>query len=109
MRLSQLAAHNPDAFADLVARMRKLGVVKLGALVLGPQPLAPRSETETDAETAKRHRMDAAERQHNTMFAASSVRPPLPVAPPDPGGEPRAVVQRRQGAAQAARGKRAHS
>lgn len=113
MRLTQLAVTSPERFAEFVAELRKLGVVKLGALVLGPKPPEVRTEAErqheADPVTLARRAAEAAERRHATMFAASSMRPPLPVSPPDPGAAPRAVVQRREGAARTPRGKHARS
>lgn len=90
LRLSALAADDPVAFDALVTRLRALGVVKLGALVLGPKPndLASRSPREVDPHAAAR-------RHHGVLFASTSIRPPMPEPVAPTNGAPRAVVQRR--------------
>ncbi len=87
MTLTQYAIENPEAFLALVARLRSAGVVKLGALVLGPPQAAPHVTREVDPNAEAR-------RRHNVLFAASRIRPPF--EPSDaPGTEPKMVMQRR--------------
>lgn len=91
--LSALAVEDPKRFAELVARLRALGVTRIGDLELGPLPaehLARHPRTTDRPEPRK-----LAEKVHATMFAASSIRPPLPEVTPNTGDAPRAVVQRR--------------
>lgn len=89
----RLAIDEPEAFERLVLRLRKLGVTRIDGLELGPEPRpgvvpAPREPRETDP-------LKARQKIHDTMFAATSVRPPLPEPEPSTNGVPRAVVQRR--------------
>ena len=66
-------------FALDVKRMRALGVLRWGAIVLGPPPaekvekLSPKEQLEREKELLAREK----ERKHETMFAASSIRPRL--------------------------------
>lgn len=89
MTLTAFAIQAPDAFVDLVKKLRAAGVVKLGALVIGPEPRDAAVHEPVDP-------LAAARRKHDVMFAASSIKPPFvaPVAPD--GGAPRAIVQRRE-------------
>ncbi len=90
MTLTELAIDKPEAFVSLCDKLRRAGVVKLGALVLGPLPREAmptvRDAKDPDAE---------ARRKHEVMFAACRTRPPFEprVVESD---TPRAVVQRRQ-------------
>lgn len=60
-----------------VALMRELGVARWGEIVLGPAPSRePLSRPRTEAEIAERARREA-ERRHETLFAATSVRPKI--------------------------------
>jgi hypothetical protein len=90
VKLTELAVNDPSAFDAFVARMRKLGVLKLGALVLGPEVKEPveRPKKERDPRAA-------AQRKHDVMFAATSIRPHLPEPTTPESVVPRAVVQRR--------------
>lgn len=90
MTLTKLAAEDTDAFLALCDKLRAKGVVKLGALVLGPLPPPDR-----DADRKERDPDAQARRDHEIMFAACRVKPPFEPrsAPSD---LPRAVVQRRE-------------
>lgn len=85
-----------------VALMRKLGVARWGEIYLGPDPnlerpsaVAPRSMETLIQENR--------ERLHRTLFAASSISPPLPKRDTSKDDVPRAVVTRKS--AEAARGR----
>lgn len=90
MTLTSLAITDPEGFLQLVARMRKLGVVKLGALVLGPEP---REHATTEKPKAAPNA--EAFRKHQVMFAASRISPPFVPPVPTDANSPRAIVQRR--------------
>lgn len=98
MTLTQYAIERTDEFVAMVAKLRKAGVVKLGALVLGPEPREVAAHDRADADPDA-----AARRKHDVMFAASSIRPPF-VAPSGRTSVPKAVVQR-QVRDEASRGK----
>jgi hypothetical protein len=86
--LTDYAIDNPKGFLALVKDLRKAGVVKLGALVLGPAPREPsaaKDEADPDA---------VARRKHEVMFAASRIRPPFVAPQRSEAGFPRAIVQR---------------
>lgn len=87
--LGSLAVEDPKAFAALVGRLRELGVRKLDDLELGDPPRAhvPLEREPVSPEEALRRRYDV-------MFAATSMRPPMPKQDPSTNGVPRAVVQR---------------
>lgn len=58
-----------------VALMRELGVARWGEIVLGPSPtVMPLTRSRSEVEEAARVQREA-ERRHETLFAASSVRP----------------------------------
>lgn len=91
-RLWRLAVSDVEEFRTLCERLRKLGVVKLGPLVLGPLPAAVvdrAAKKEVDPQEAIRE-------HYKVAFAASSITPPLPEPKTSNGHLPRAVVQRRQ-------------
>ncbi len=103
-RLSELAVTKPEAFSALCGRLRALGVMKLGPLLLGVLPVE-RDEPDPEYEAAKRAGKETPEEfRHRVMFAASSSRPPLPK--PDPATMPAPVVPRRKGAGTARGGSR---
>lgn len=85
-----------------VALMRTLGIARWGEIYLGPDPklehpheAARRAPTEVLA--------DEMARRHRTLFAASSISPPLPKRDTSKDDVPRAVVTRNS--AEAARGR----
>ncbi len=87
--LTQYAMTEPKAFLSWCDELRAAGVVKLGALVLGPKPRDPSAPKEVDPDA------DAL-RKHQTMFASTRIAPPF--SPPSKGeaGLPRILVQRRE-------------
>lgn len=89
MTLTQMAAMETDAFLALCDKLRAKGVVKLGALVLGPLPPPPRDPNAEEKDPDAKAR-----REHDTMFAAVRYKPPFEprVVESD---TPRIVVQRR--------------
>lgn len=91
MTLTRFAIEEPAKFVALVKELRAAGVVKLGALVLGPEPKAHASVTADPADPYA-----AARRKHEVMFAASSIRPPFAPAPTNTVNAPRAIVQRQE-------------
>ena len=91
MSLTKLAIDRPDEFIDLVKKLRAVGVVKLGALVLGPEPKAHAAVTTDPTDPYA-----AARRKHEVMFAASSIRPPFAPAQTNTVNAPRAIVQRQE-------------
>lgn len=66
-------------FALDVKRMRALGVLRWGAIVLGPEPQKPVAQlsAKEQVERMKEQLEREKERRHETMFAASSVKPRL--------------------------------
>jgi hypothetical protein len=88
--LTKLAIDDTDAFIALCDKLRARGVVKLGALVLGPLP-PPARDGERDAKDPDAE----ARRKHDIMFAAVRFKPPFEprIVESD---TPRAVVQRRE-------------
>ncbi len=91
MTLTALAIKDPAALLALVAKLRKAGVVKLGALVLGPEPrehhASERAEADPDA---------VAKQRHATMFAASRIQPPFVAPMRHDAPIPRILVQRQR-------------
>lgn len=89
MTLTDYAIKNPEMFFNLVRELRKFGVAKLGALVLGPEPreVVAREPAEVDP-------FAAAHRHHDVMFAASRIRPPFVAPVASTADRPRAIVQR---------------
>jgi hypothetical protein len=86
--LTNFAIHDTEAFIAMCDKLRARGVVKLGALVLGPVPPTPADREEKDPDAK-------AKREHETMFAAVRYKPPFEprIVESD---TPRIVVQRRQ-------------
>ena len=77
-RLWQLAVSDVEEFRTLCERLRKLGVVKLGPLVLGPVPPEAR-EVKPLTEVEIREKEDRARQRHmDIALAATSLRPPTP-------------------------------
>jgi hypothetical protein len=64
-----------------VRRMRKLGVIHWEGVVLGPEPKPITPPKELTEDELKARAFNEAERKHNTLFAASSVKPKLPGGP----------------------------
>lgn len=97
MSLVQFARTEPLQFEEFVSRLRRLGVTRIDGLELGPLPRPElASVRERDTRTSDRPEpRDLARRMHETMFAASSVRPPLPEPVAPSNVAPRAIVQRR--------------
>lgn len=89
MNLTEFAIKNPDGFIELVGKLRKAGVAKLGALVLGPEP---RDHVERDPVDP----IAVAHKRHQVMFAASRIAPPFVPPQGSDNGTPRAIVQRRE-------------
>lgn len=77
-RLWQLAVQDVEEFRTLCERLRKLGVVKLGPLVLGPLPVEAR-EVKPLTEVEIREKEERAQKRHmDIALAATSLRPPAP-------------------------------
>ncbi len=86
--LGTLRDTDRDALRADVAVMRELGVDVWGDITLGPDPKKP-------PPLPQRHPHETPEeRVHRTMFAHSSIRPPLVKAPARDRDVPRAVAQR---------------
>ncbi len=76
--LWEVALHHPGEFKALVERVQGLGVTKLGPLELAPP--APKVEPRkplTDAEMRERAVAEYMRRM-DVLFAATSMRPPVP-------------------------------
>lgn len=66
-----------QAMREDVALMRELGVLRWGAVWLGPPPTDSKAAVELSPEEAKRRLLEHEQRRHDTLFAASSVKPRL--------------------------------
>ena len=98
--IGAFAVCDPEGFTSWCDQLRAAGVVKLGALVLGPKPREAGERDDVDPDAAAR-------RQHDTMFAASRIKPPFAPRVVD-GGIPRAIRERqaRDGAADGTKSQR---
>ena len=86
--LSSFAIQRPDDFCAWCDKLRAAGVVKLGALVLGPKPRSA-SDVEKDADPDA-----AAKRAHDIMFASSRIKPPFVPRQNNEAGYPNAIRER---------------
>ncbi len=85
--IGAFAVCDPTAFVAWCDQLRAAGVVKLGALVLGAKPRDPVEAKDVDPDAARR-------REHDTMFAASRIKPPFLASVKSDSGTPRILVQR---------------
>jgi len=92
----------PVELEAMVLKMRELGVDEFqedGLRVkLGPDPKTP---PRREPDPNKPPPLTAEERKHMTLFAASGIRPPLPVKEPRESVIPKAVVARERAKAAA--------
>lgn len=94
MRLWQMAVDQPEKFAAMVERLRHLGVVKLGPLVLGSRPHEARATVPLTEEQLREKRELERQKVYDTALAASSLRPPLSPVPLNGSRLPHSVQRR---------------